>query len=301
MDIFALRDQVVGEYRDYVESFVNILDDQIDAFVRERLASGELWPDAVLQLNPAYEPADTLGALAQRGVICSETARLFGPDLHLYRHQQDALAAGLKGEPYVVTTGTGSGKSLTYLVPIVDAVFRDNPARHSVRAVIVYPMNALTNSQLDALNEYRQRNWPDCPVRFARYTGQEKQDERTAILSDPPHILLTNYVMLEYMLIRPYERSLLQQTTRDLRFLVLDELHVYRGRQGADVAMLMRRVRQRSGRADLQFVGTSATLATQGDRAERRARIAEVASTLFGVAVSPENVIDETLQRIARV
>src|SRR5581483_10368754 len=98
-----------------------------------------------------------------------------------------------------------------------------------------YPMNALINSQLDALNEFRRRNWPDCPIDVRRYTGQETNEERDAILRNPPHVLLTNYVMLEYLLIRPYERSLLQQTTRELRFLVLDELHVYRGRQGADV------------------------------------------------------------------
>lgn len=298
MDVFALRDDVVKEYREYVESFVNILDEQIADFVRGRLSSGELWPEAVLQLNPAYEPDVTLGELAAQGVIQGSTARFFGPALRLYRHQREALEAARRDEPYVVTTGTGSGKSLTYLLPIVDRIFRDAPERHSVRAVIVYPMNALTNSQLDALNRFRDRNWPNCPLRFARYTGQERGEDRERILNDPPHILLTNYVMLEYMLIRPHERSLLQQATRDLRTLVLDELHVYRGRQGADVAMLMRRVKQRAGRSDLQFVGTSATLATRGDRAERRATIAEVASTLFGVRVPGANVVDETLRRV---
>ncbi len=66
-DIFALRDRVVGEYRDYFESFVNILDDQVAEYVRERLAAGDLWPDAVLQLNPAYEPGPTLRELAEAG------------------------------------------------------------------------------------------------------------------------------------------------------------------------------------------------------------------------------------------
>ena len=301
MDVFALRDQIVGEYRDYVESFVNILDDRIAAFVRARLTDGELWPEAVLQLNPAYEPAATLGELASRGIVRTETARFFGPALRLYRHQQEALEAALRNEPYVVTTGTGSGKSLTYLIPIVDRVFRDAPERRTVRAVIVYPMNALINSQLDALDRFKKKNWPDCPLDFKRYTGQEKDDDRQAIIDNPPHVLLTNYVMLEYMLIRPYERTLLQQATRDLRMLVLDELHVYRGRQGADVAMLVRRVRQRAGRPDLQSVGTSATLATEGDRDARRARVAEVASTLFGTTVPARNVVDESLRRVVQV
>src|SRR5271169_716387 len=300
-DVFRLRDHVVEEYRDYVESFVHVLDPRIDDFVRDRLAEGELWPEAVLQLNPAYEPGPTLGELAASGAITADTARFFGPRLRLHRHQAEAIAAAGRGDNFIVSTGTGSGKSLTYLVPIFDAVLRDGPARHSVRALIVYPMNALINSQVDALNTFRSENWPACPVHFAQYTGQTREETRAELLRDPPHILLTNYVMLEYMLIRPEERALVGETTRELRFLTVDELHVYRGRQGADVAMLLRRLRQRAGRPNLQCAGTSATIATGGDRAARRAQIAEVGSRLFGVPIRAENVIDETLERVARV
>jgi hypothetical protein len=157
-------------------------------------------------------------------------------------------------------------------------------------------MNALINSQVEALDTFRADNWPACPVRYAQYTGQTREETRQQLLQDPPHILLTNYVMLEYMLIRPQERALVGETTRDLQFLTVDELHVYRGRQGADVAMLLRRLRQRAGRPNPQCAGTSATIATGGDRATRRSQIAEVGSRLFGVTIAPENVIDETLQ-----
>ncbi len=300
-DVFRLRDHVVQEYRDYVESFVHVLDPRINAFVRERLAVGELWPEAVLQLNPAYEQGPTLGELAASGAITSDTARFFGPKLRLHRHQAEALTAAGRGDNYIVSTGTGSGKSLTYLVPIFDAILRDDPARHSVRALIVYPMNALINSQIEALETFRKEHWPDCPVRFAQYSGQTREEVRPQLFQNPPHILLTNYVMLEYMLIRPAERALVDETTRELRFLTVDELHVYRGRQGADVAMLLRRVRQRAGRPDLQCAGTSATIATGGDRATRRAQIAEVGSRLFGVPVTPDSVVDETLERVAQV
>lgn len=301
MDVFALRDQVVDEYRSYVESFVNILDPQIEQFVRERLKGGELWPDAVLQLNPAFEPGPTLQELRDTTRIAPETARFFGPQLRLHKHQQDALEVAQRGEPYIVSTGTGSGKSLTYLLPIFDRVVKHNPARHTVRAIVVYPMNALVNSQVEALEQFQKDNWPDCPVRFAQYTGQTKDDKKAELLNDPPHILLTNYVMLEYLLIRPHERVFLQQTTRELRWIVLDELHVYRGRQGSDVAMLLRRVKQRAANPELQFVGTSATLATDGKREERRARTAELGQTLFGVPLAAANVVDETLRRQATV
>ncbi|NVM22775.1 MAG: DEAD/DEAH box helicase, partial [Desulfobacterales bacterium] len=299
MDVFRLRDSVVDEYRQYVESFVRVLDPRINQFVREQLEAGELWPDAVLQLNPAFVMDKTLAVLADEGIITRETAHFFGQNIQLYRHQREALDIAQRGEPYVVTTGTGSGKSLTYLVPIHDFIVRTQPQNHSVRAIIVYPMNALINSQLDTLKSYAS-GFPESPVRFDRYTGQEREEDRARILADPPHILLTNYVMLEYLLVRPTERSLLATATRDLRFLVMDELHFYRGRQGADVAMLLRRVQQRAGH-DLQVVGTSATMTTQGTRDERRLAVADVGTRLFGVTVPASNVIDETLQRVARV
>src|SRR5262245_39433624 len=296
-DVFGLRDHVVREYREYVESFIHIRDPRIEHFVQDLLAQGELWPDAVLQLNTAYEPAETLADLAAKGVIGKDTARFFGPNIRLHQHQAEAVDAAHENEPYLVSTGTGSGKSLTYLVPIVDHVLKNNPADHSVRALIVYPTNALINSQLKALQDFK-KNWPDCPLTFSRYTGQDRGKERDRVLTDPPHILLTNYVMLEYMLIRPTDRSLLHQATRVLKFLAVDELHVYRGRQGADVAMLMRRVRQRAGRDDLLCIGTSATLATGEDRNATRAQIAEVGSRFFGVTIKPQNVIDEKLRRV---
>ena len=139
LDVFQLREQVVDEYRDYVRSFVNVLDARIDEYVRGRLEEGELEMDQIL------------GELAQDGNLMPETARFFGAGRRLYRHQREAIDIAQRGESYVVTTGTGSGKSLTYLVPIYDAIMRNDPERHSVRALLIYPMNALINSQLDAL------------------------------------------------------------------------------------------------------------------------------------------------------
>lgn len=300
LDVFKLRESVVSEYRDYVESFVQVLDPRIDKYVRGRLGEGALWPDAVLQLNPSFEMDLTLGELAASGVIMPETARFFGEGIRLYRHQREAIELGLRGEPYVVTTGTGSGKSLTYLVPIYDAIIRSAPDRHSVRALLVYPMNALINSQLDALQEFQDRNFPDSPVRFARYTGQDREEARERILQEPPHILLTNYVMAEYILLRPSERPLLATATRDLRTLVMDELHFYRGRQGADVAMLTRRLQERAGK-DLQSVATSATIVTGGSREDRNQAVADLASGFFGLDIPATNVVDETLRRVSEV
>jgi superfamily II DNA/RNA helicase len=299
MDVFNLRESVVNEYREYVESFIRVHDTRIADFISKSLHAGQLWPDAVLQLNPAFEMDETVGELAKGGLLAPETARFFGESIRLYRHQRQALDVARGGEPYVVTTGTGSGKSLTYLIPVYDWIVRHKPAEHTVRAIIVYPMNALINSQLNALEKYRGQ-FPGSPVRFAKFTGQEKDEEKQAIRDDPPHVLLTNYVMLEYILMRPSERSFLRTATADLKFLVMDELHFYRGRQGADVAMLLRRLQQKAGHVPL-VIGTSATMASEGDRAERNRTVADVATKLFGVHIKPDNIIDETLKRVAKV
>jgi ATP-dependent helicase YprA (DUF1998 family) len=108
--------------------------------------------------------------------------------------------------------------------------------------------------------------------------------------------LLTNYVMLELLLTRPHEKNIVNRM-RGLRFLVLDELHTYRGRQGADVALLVRRVREVCQSPRLQCVGTSATLAESGTFAEQQNKIAQVSSRLFGAVVKPERIIGETLRR----
>ncbi len=294
MDVFALRDKVVDEYRSYVESFVRVLDPRIDEYVNDQLKQGALWPDAFLQLNPSYVPDKSLGDLASDGVITPQTAEFFGSDLRLHKHQREALDIAQKKEPYVVTTGTGSGKSLTYLVPIYDSVIRNQPEKHTVRAIIVYPMNALINSQEEALKRLAEQN-PESPFRFAKYTGETPDEERESLINDPPHVILTNYVMLEYLLLRPRDRTMLEIAVGDLDFLAVDELHFYRGRQGADVSMLLRRVAERAGKDPL-FIGTSATMATGSTRDERRNAVAEVATRVFGVTIPSQNVIEESLQ-----
>jgi ATP-dependent helicase YprA (DUF1998 family) len=108
------------------------------------------------------------------------------------------------------------------------------------RRSLVYPIDPLANSQVLELEKSLRYGYGQGaePVTFARYTGQEKPDERRLILADPSDILLTNYVMLDLVLTRPDERRHLISAAQGLQFLVLDELHTYRGRQGADVLSL---------------------------------------------------------------
>ena len=309
MNVFEMRERLIGNYESFIRSFVEIADPRLKAEVEKSLTSGLLWPSPLIQLNPAFEPGGMIDDLVAEGVLhrtCSEVFRAGkikddpfpGHPMRLHLHQDQAIRTARTGANYVLTTGTGSGKSLSYILPIVDHVLRNGSGR-GVQAIVVYPMNALANSQLGELAKFLERapfSKDRPPVRVRRYTGQEKREERDELRSNPPDVILTNYVMLELILTRVGEKRLVE-TAKGLKFLVLDELHTYRGRQGADVAMLCRRLREQLDSPNLQYIGTSATIAGPGTLDEQRREIARVASDLFGAEVRPESVIGETLRR----
>ncbi|MCB0927820.1 MAG: DEAD/DEAH box helicase [Mycobacterium sp.] len=309
MDIFRVHQQLIDDYRLFTTSTVEPHDPRIKQHVADELAKQTQWPEPWLSLNPMFASGGSIDELVAEELLHPECAKIFRPKgnladpgrkpITLHRHQREAIETARSGRSYVLTTGTGSGKSLAYIIPIVDHVLRQEPRQPGVKAIIVYPMNALANSQVGELEKFLRYGYGENrePVTFARYTGQEHGEERDTILRNPPDILLTNYVMLELMLTRPEERRKLVDAARGLQFLVLDELHTYRGRQGADVAMLVRRVRGACQSPQLQCVGTSATMASTGTQADQRRAVAEVATAVFGTEVTPERVIGETLAR----
>jgi DEAD/DEAH box helicase len=121
----------------------------------KEIEDGLLWPQPWLALNPVFESGGTVGELVDRGAMHPKARSIFraraseddlGEEIALHRHQTDAFEIANRRESYVLTTGTGSGKSMSYIVPIVDRVLREGGK--GVRAIVVYPMNALANSQL---------------------------------------------------------------------------------------------------------------------------------------------------------
>ncbi|MFE0676145.1 protein kinase [Streptomyces sp. NPDC058867] len=317
MDVFGIHADLIGEYESFTRSATVIRDARIAGFVEDDLAAKSQWPDPWLSLNPFFADGGQVTDLVRDGMLHPKCAEIFqagkketsprpdGRPLTFHLHQRQAVEAAQAGDSYVLTTGTGSGKSLSYIVPIVDHVLKERQAAGGraggrVRAIVVYPMNALANSQLGELEKYLRHGFGKGrePVTFARYTGQESADERRELRRNPPDILLTNYVMLELMLTRPDDRDSLIRMAEGLQFLVFDELHTYRGRQGADVAFLIRRVREACrASASLQCVGTSATMSTEGSWEDQRREVARVAGRLFGTTVLPRRVIGETLVR----
>jgi ATP-dependent helicase YprA (DUF1998 family)/very-short-patch-repair endonuclease len=312
MDVFSFRDQLVGDYERFSRSFTAIRAGDVHGVVEAAYRGGRFWPAPIIQLNPNFVSGGSIEEHVASGLLDAECAKIFrlkskdeafGKPLMLHQHQREGIEVAKQGKSYVLTTGTGSGKSLSYFIPIVDDVLRrarTGESRRGITAIVVYPMNALCNSQCEELEKFLQLGYGkgNEPVTFARYTGQESTEERERIAAKPPDILLTNYVMLELIMTRFLPSDIaVREHAAGLRFLVLDELHTYRGRQGADVAMLVRRVRERFN-STLLCVGTSATMASEGEALDRNRSVALVATRLFGAPVEPENVITETLEPV---
>ena len=308
LDVFALRDVVLNDYKKFARSFTTIhaqdIRDQLEAIYE----SAKFWPEPLIQINPSFKRSTNVDQLVASGVLQPECAQIFrtapapeGQALSLYKHQEQAIALATQGESYVVTTGTGSGKSLCFFIPMVNAIIADRRKGGTprTRAIVIYPMNALANSQFEELSRFLSQVPGPPPVTFARYTGQEDADERRRISENPPDILLTNFMMLEYLMTRQdqVDRKVIGNC-EGLSFLVLDELHTYRGRQGADVALLVRRVRERLSPERLQCIGTSATMASEGSIIDKSRVVARVASKLFSAEIPQSNVIVETLERV---
>lgn len=224
-------------------------------------------------------------------------------------HLHQAAAIG-RDENYLVATGTGSGKTESFLFPLIDDLLRQGDFESpGVRAILVYPLNALANDQMHRIVRLLFRDLNDPGITFGRFTGQVRSDATRAdeevrltatptfqthfpdarhaprnwllargeMLETPPHILVTNYAMLEHILLLPRNRALLAGA--DVRWLVLDEVHTYTGAQAIEVAFLLRKLKARLGipQGRIRCVGTSASL----DPA-RREELARFAEDLFG-------------------
>ena len=234
-----------------------------------------------------------------------------------YDHQLRAFRRlttrdGHTPEGTILTTGTGSGKTESFLFPLLDYCHAQQQ-RPGIKAIILYPMNALATDQAA---RFARAIWDSQALKDARVTvglliGAGKSDhdkerpttmgrdhvieDRDTILSSPPDILLTNFKMLDYALMRARYQRLWALNARDpevLRFLVLDELHTYDGAQGSDVANLIRRLKLKFGfrRGQLCPVGTSATV---GDGEEGKELLSQYAGGVFGENFSEGAIIGE--------
>src|SRR3954454_22104188 len=166
MDVFTFRDRLVAAYARFTRSFIRIRAEDIKRHVDAEYDAECFWPAPLVQLNPAFVPGGEIGTFVREGLLHPECERVFrvgktpdgnpGKPLTLHRHQEEAIRIAKRRESYVLTTGTGSGKSLAYFIPIVDDVLRrrGSGGTKGISAIVVYPMNALCNSQLEELEKY---------------------------------------------------------------------------------------------------------------------------------------------------
>ncbi|MGA2248801.1 MAG: DEAD/DEAH box helicase [Verrucomicrobiota bacterium] len=163
MNVFELRKCLVDDYASYTRSFIKIADAAIRAKVDSELDAGAFWPEPLLQLNPTFQPGGTIDDLVADKILHAECAKIFridktptdltGNQLLLHNHQTAGIRKAKEQKSYVLTSGTGSGKSLTYIVPIVDHVLRRGSGQ-GIQAIVVYPMNALAISQNEELAKF---------------------------------------------------------------------------------------------------------------------------------------------------
>ena len=255
--------------------------------------------DPVYEIAKAWKPsARNLETMMEEGSLFSDKMvsalanadddYRMGRDLHPYLHQEAAWYASLKdGKSVLVTAGTGSGKTESFMIPILqDIISRAPRPGGGVQAILLYPLNALIESQRDRLSAWsRELEAQGCRVRFAMFNGNTAETERKAdpksdsvelrsrrmIRDNPPEILVTNITMLEYMLLRGQDRSILEKSQGALRWIVLDEAHSYIGSQAAEMALLLRRVRAAFGvkPQEVRLMATSATIGGEKDAVDK--------------------------------
>jgi ATP-dependent helicase YprA (DUF1998 family) len=319
---FAVLRQVQADYLAYVRTFQRFQNPEIQRWVLERIQNGSLlWKPPYVQIARPFALGERLEDLVSQNLLHRGILQVFrrsaedpaSTPIHPYRHQTDAVRRIVDGRNVIVATGTGSGKSFVFGIPIISECLRQRERGvRGIKAVIVYPMNALANSQYD---EFASRLHAS-GVRIALYTGDTASSlaealqryrestgrmvpydcevlSREEIQANPPDILMTNYVMLELLLTRFEDRTLFAHPGV-LQFLVLDEVHTYSGKRGADVAALIRRLKQHTHTAGrLRCIGTSATVESSGQESASQA-IASFASQLFGEPFGSDDVITES-------
>lgn len=297
MNPFAALDEIRRRTAEGVIGQTGVNHQGLAAEIRARLGAFDVDAGGVTQA-PVLEAAlpyvaaeETLGDLAGNllfpglvdaldGADTPERAYRFERDMRPYAHQVAAWRALARETPHsvLVTSGTGSGKTECFLVPILDHLARQAAAQRGklegVQAVMLYPLNALIASQQERLRAWTRPFGGK--IRFALYNGLMQQRVKAAVAemtpeevvdrvrlrASPPPILVTNVTMLEYMLLRPDDGPILGKSQGKLRFIVLDEAHSYIGARAAEIALLLRRVCLAFGvsPADVSVIATSATI-----------------------------------------
>lgn len=304
---------ITEKYKRYLRTIFKIADRKYARQFEDALANeGSFAAGPYLDVTDSFVKGLSIAELSAQKKLAPNFDKL---NIHhtrpLYKHQELAIQKAVSGHNIVVSTGTGSGKTESFLIPIFNHLLRELEAgtiSPGVRALIIYPMNALANDQIERLRSILG-NYPH--LTYGSYTGQTRHKysdalaefrslnnnvappkneliSRDQIKESPPHILITNYAMLEYLMVRPEDSVFFSEDNADKwKFIILDEAHVYNGSTGIEVSMLLRRLKAKLQSDTIQYVLTSATLGSDEDNAE----VAAFASNLCNSPFNDKNVI----------
>ena len=266
-----------------------------------------------LDVTDAFEKGKCIAELIEEGILPKSFSKInMNMTRPLYLHQEKAIRkVATENRNLVVSTGTGSGKTESFLIPILRELATEAEAGTlcpGVRALLIYPMNALANDQTERLRSLLS-NYPE--IKFGVYTGQTKQKDADAIedykslnngnlpcenelisrdqmIASPPHILITNYAMLEYLMVRPRDSVFFDgEFATHWKFIVFDEAHVYSGSTGIEVSMLFRRLKAKLGNQKITYILTSATLGGKEDNKQ----VAEFAEKLCSAPFDSSDIV----------
>ena len=314
-DILQSSKNITDKYIRYLKTMFDIDDPEYKALLEKKMTEmGSFSKGPYLDVIDSFETGASVEELISKGILHSDFRNIDKiRNLTLYKHQEEAIRKLIGGRNIVVSTGTGSGKTESFLIPILDSLMKERKEGRSVtpgvRALLIYPMNALANDQVDRLRKALAK-YPY--ISFGSYTGQTLERESDALekykslnggkkplknelisrekmKATPPNILITNYSMLEYLMLRPEDNAFFQGRHADKwKYIVLDEAHTYSGSTGIEVSMLLRRVKAcLPVKNRINFVLTSATL---GDK-DTDIEVAEFAERLCGESFFSEDVI----------
>jgi ATP-dependent helicase YprA (DUF1998 family) len=321
MNPISTTDYIKDKYTKYIESILTVKDQELYSKARKKLEGGNKFVKGpYIEITPPFVTGQAICDLIDDKILSSEFVKLENTiDIKrpLYKHQVKAVSKlAMDNRNIVVATGTGSGKTECFLIPIIDYLMKQKEIGvlgPGVRALLLYPMNALANDQMKRLRELL-RDYPQ--VTFGRYTG-ETEEKATAALDlfkkanpgeqrlknellsrdemrkNPPNILLTNYAMLEYLLLRPSDNAFFDgDYSNDWKFIVLDEAHSYKGANGTEISMLLKRLKERVNGGQKGIIRCIATSATLGGGKKDYKDVANFAASLFDEDFREEDIIE---------
>ncbi len=313
---------IENQFREYLKDTFNFKDETYQKEFINELNKEPLYKGPYLNVNLPFVTTKSINELIDEGLVSPLFKELgnINFDQKLYKHQEESLNKICGGRNVVITTGTGSGKTESFLYPILNEILKeiekgeDGPG---IRAILLYPMNALVNDQIDRVRKILT-NYQE--IKYGFFTGETEEHEtedlreqvskiagvtippneilsRDEIRERPPHLLFTNYSMLEYLLLRPNDFKIFTpKYLKNWKFIVLDEAHTYNGALGIEVSLLLRRL---TGLCDKkpQFLLTSATL---GQKNRDEEAIVSFAESLTSTKFAKEDIIFSTREKIDR-